>query len=636
MIYFAGVRWSFLEGTWGCLVLFATAIVKKSPFCFCCCSFVSTVLCGSLRRRLAFCSEKLPNVITRLYLCVDRFPIGNNAQEARFFHFNRTEEDAIEHQVQLRTLFSLAPNQENPFKGATLEQVANILSLQLFLHELLVDDCCVHTELVQSAYIYVNTVACYAAQMLHTEEEINMFFSFDDIGSRLDETQRAWFQLLPRKEAITLSPIHPNEDEKSVKEYPIDVTFDAQADSNKTSFLVTLADIPTVTTFVPGKSDYYEVLKFVRKCENQKSNMRIDQWNDQLVDAITAQYRQHFVIKHTDQWSLRDRQELKEESLEWKHFPPSMLRSTLEKMKPEKDAQFQPTCTVEHFYAYLSANPLVIDWGNRCFPSQHPINQKVGEMKAKFRKTEEYCNQHGIQISPSNHKLMVKTLMQNLQHKGLSEQGTHHIRGQLKGKVVEEQDPFLDVVDMISDDTINKLVAMRETDMLLHSGPSSSSSSSRKRQAFFDTEGTSQHQPKKAKSQSQGSKPPGDDASSKRQYCYGCGWRMKRINGRYRCTRTPDRGCQDDPRQNQLYCPFEISFTGKKWIAAGFKHGIPKDPSITLENAATKRAEKFGSSKSGKALCLSQHTNDLLLTQQLINFDVQINQVHNLRDDAPM
>ena len=78
----------------------------------------------------------------------------------------------------------MAPNQENPFKGATLEQVANILSLQLFLHELLVDDCCVHTELVQSAYIYVNTVACYAAQMLHTEEEINMFLSFDDIGSR--------------------------------------------------------------------------------------------------------------------------------------------------------------------------------------------------------------------------------------------------------------------------------------------------------------------------------------------------------------------------------------------------------------------------------------------------------------------
>lgn len=68
---------------------------------------------------------------TRLYLRVDRFPIGNNAQQARFFHFNRTEEDAIEHQVQLRTLFSLAPNQENPFKGATLEQVANILSLQL-------------------------------------------------------------------------------------------------------------------------------------------------------------------------------------------------------------------------------------------------------------------------------------------------------------------------------------------------------------------------------------------------------------------------------------------------------------------------------------------------------------------------
>ena len=63
VIYFAGVRWSFLEGTWGCLVLFTTAIVKKSPFCFCCCSFVSTVLCGSLRRRLAFSSEKLPNVI---------------------------------------------------------------------------------------------------------------------------------------------------------------------------------------------------------------------------------------------------------------------------------------------------------------------------------------------------------------------------------------------------------------------------------------------------------------------------------------------------------------------------------------------------------------------------------------------
>ena len=154
---------------------------------------------------------------------------------------------------------------------------------------------------------------------------------------------------------------------------------------------------------------------------------------------------------------------------------------------------------------------------------------------------------------------------------------------------------------MIADYTIEKLTAMRETDMLLHSGPPSMPSSSRKRQASFDTDGvgTSQHQPKKAKSQSQGSKPPGDDASSKRQYCYGCGWRMKRINGRYRCTRTPDRGCQDDPRRNQLYCPFEISFTGKKWIAAGFKHGIPKDPSITLENAATKRAEKFGSSKVG-------------------------------------
>ena len=76
--------------------------------------------------------------------------------------------------------------------------------------------------------------------------------------------------------------------------------------------------------------------------------------------------------------------------------------------------------------------------------------------------------------------------------------------------------------------------------------------------------------------------------------CYGCGYSMgkEKGTGRLICIRkTPgsdDIGCHKDKRRNtEKGVEFLSSSVGKQWASLGF-NSIPKDPSITLDNAAAR------------------------------------------------
>ena len=72
--------------------------------------------------------------------------------------------------------------------------------------------------------------------------------------------------------------------------------------------------------------------------------------------------------------------------------------------------------------------------------------------------------------------------------------------------------------------------------------------------------------------------------------CRGCGWNLKKSEqGKYRCPRNGNDGCGKDTRRNNSGAPWDQSEVGKKWKSMGYPGGLPKDETITLQNAEERK-----------------------------------------------
>ena len=92
----------------------------------------------------------------------------------------------------------------------------------------------------------------------------------------------------------------------------------------------------------------------------------------------------------------------------------------------------------------------------------------------------------------------------------------------------------------------------------------------------------------------------------------------KSEQGKYRCPRNGNDGCGKDSRRNNSGAPWDQSEVGKKWTSMGYPGGLPKDETITLQNAEERKRSFTG----GKSVCYAQHSDEQLISRELINFSL--------------
>ena len=119
--------------------------------------------------------------------------------------------------------------------------------------------------------------------------------------------------------------------------------------------------------------------------------------------------------------------------------------------------------------------------------------------------------------------------------------------------------------------------------------------------------------PKPVKNNSSSTQP------SVKKRCRGCGWNLKKSEqGKYRCPRNGNEGCGKDSRRNNSGAPWDQSEVGKKWTSMGYPGGLPKVETITLQNAEERKKSFTG----GESVCYAQHSDELLISRELINFSL--------------
>ena len=382
------------------------------------------------------------------------------------------------------------------------------------------------------------------------------------------------------------------------------------------SMLVSAAEMPTFTTFTPGRKDYEKLLAYVRLCESQDQDLRIEKWPEELVTNVTTQYRFTFCLDSQVDESGQPRQQE-----EWRTFNPSELRRSLERMAPGYKSHHSED-PFQDFFAWLNNYSLEVDWSRRGDPRVHPFFVASNGVATKFRRMRSALPLG--KISPEQMKLLVKSLASSIKHKNVTETGEAKVRAELKSQLSKITD-FEKTMEVIQDvvmkqyrrledaaDFDTKTIAARDSSSAKRARDSDSSSVTSARKDLKRAK-------KKSKLIDEPSSKAAKQLAKQNKRCRGCGWNMRRNDaGKLCCPRNNKAGCGKDPRRNQSSLPWEESEVGRRWAAKDYPQGLPSDTSVTLQNAAERRKAY----NAGITTCLAQHCKKLSLSRELIKFCV--------------
>jgi hypothetical protein len=530
-------------------------------------------------RKLHLVEDRLDEVLE-----IDRLVIGNDHRAYTYVHADIPGH--VPHSIQRRTLLALRDLNDNLFTGSAAGDIANVIQALINQKQFFESDCCPQRELVAEASSIVQEGLVLAFTALPSELEKTKFLMARNVQQSLTPAQRRLFE--PR-------------DYSNAAEVPLV----GNTSGHKPNFLVTMADIPTVTTFVPGKSDFSKVLDFVRDCENNDRPLRVQQWPSQLVEAISTQYRQHHLLSRHGASSIA-----KGNDRDWISFSAHQLRVCFEDMKPDGNARYNREYSLENFLTYLAAKPLEIDWANRGHASQHPVNQNVLEIQQRYHKTVKYLDSIHQSMSWQQHNELQKQLLVKMKHIHLGRDAVAIVTGELKGIFSTSQYMFEEVLKVVADYVVNKISKLNELAVFNQQDDSYTTTvASKQKRDHHDSGGGpafKKSKPHQTTKQGQSQSAP---APAAKLICKRCGYTLMKKNGQGVCPRNPS--CKDDSRRNSTSKHWKESDVGKKWAALGY--GIlPKDTTITLSNAKERKSSKY--------FCLS-HINDLVLTKELIDFN---------------
>jgi hypothetical protein len=531
-------------------------------------------------QRLKEVGDKLVQVME-----VDRITIGDDLNSYPFNH--ESIPGQASHSVQRRTLLAISSQAGNIFAGSTTEEIAMVIRQLINQRDLFQNDCCPQPRLALEADKILQEALLLAYTALPTEYDKSKLLLTREIGESLTHTQRQLFE----------PPLERREPNKAL----------VGNSGHMPNFLRTMADIPKETTFVPGKPSFNKVLDFVRDCENNELPLRIAQWPNQLVEAISTQYRQHFRTSHTGHIINSDGSDR-----DWITFNPHELRVCFEEMKPDGDVRFNQKYSYENFLTYLSTKPLEVDWAVRCHASQHPINQEVLVINQRFQKTLKYMKSLKKDLSFPQHHELRKMLLKQMRHRNLGRDARAIVMGDLNATFSSNTYLFEDVLKVIADYVVGKIAELNDLAVFNEISDADSSNWGRshpKKRDNRDSDGGPN--PKKGKpnpsNRHKASETSNPKASANKPTCKRCGYFLSKKDGKGLCNRKP--ACHEDPRKNASGTPWSESTVGKQWAELGFKC-LPKDATITLQNAKDRKS---------KLVCLAK-INDLMLTHDLIDF----------------
>ena len=366
-----------------------------------------------------------------------------------------------------------------------------------------------------------------------------------------------------------------------------------------TNLMIKPAQIPTTEEFETEGPSFKQIMAFVRECENTKQKLRIAQWPRKLVTAINIQYRYTFDTFKAGNGSSEDLQKQN----------PTALRQTLERMADTAGLPNSSSSNlVEEFISWLSSHKLKIDWAVSVHPMKHPIRRLINEILSRYEKLK--CQLEPSKISDKEESHLVKVLTKEVVHENISKEGRNQMKTAIDGVLTDGKN-FPKALEAVSDIVMQQLKTLFNASVFRvekrketsSPAPTSSSSGSYK----------------KSKKSPSSSNQSATHEKADKPICRGCGWtmRQKDKSGPYRCSRYNFKGCKDDPRRNNTKKSWAESDVGKKWSKFSNK-GLPKDSSVTLENAT----EGANASKGDNCDIYQYCANLLETTSTLIDFSI--------------
>ena len=355
--------------------------------------------------------------------------------------------------------------------------------------------------------------------------------------------------------------------------------------SQTTSLLVSAAELPTFTVVTPGSREFNRLMTYARNCENQGQDLRIDKWPRLLRSNMNTQYRFNFCMAE----GSSHRQD------EWQSFSASQLRECLEKMTPGYRSHYTEDPFAE-FSRWLGRHSVTIDWSQLSEPRAHPFFVASNDVVEKYRRMLSVMTRP---LTTEEKKGLMKSFRECIAHKGASDKGISNVTTDFRTKLVNIFD--FEEFDLYRTRVFGKNAKRSRESESTQSGDQNRSSSDPAKR------------PKPTKSNNSSTQP------SFKKRCRGCGWNLKKSEqGKYRCPRNGNDGCGQDPRRNNSGAPWDQSEVGKKWTSMGYPGGLPKDETITLQNAEERKKSFTG----GESVCYAQHSDKLLISRELINFSL--------------
>ena len=398
-----------------------------------------------------------------------------------------------------------------------------------------------------------------------------------------------------------------------------------------TNLLVTREPLPTFNEFEPGKHSNRLLCKFVSNAIRNGQPLEIERWPLQLRNKITGAYNVYLWIAQADSNSTV----LTTLPAKWEQLTPEELQEWLFSLLDDEDASENSDNPYKRFAQELGEG-IVIKWDYKGNPYHNPFHIRCQSILGAWNRIKpKFPNGTNLE---ERERFTSKLFLRNLRHSGCGSKFT----GQMKTSIsILMPNPTMleETVRVIQQYVIQMMRQIANLECYYDKGPTKSSSSHGSSSGSKSSSSTSSSSSKKRKESftesSWDSKRNWDSASASKKnktkgsskakakvvntarQCKGCGWML--ASGATMCNRTA-RGCLDDPRRNQTDLPWHLSPVGKAWMAHGYTRGFPKPLTVTLENAAAKRAEHLGKSM----LCIAQICESLAINTEMLTFNALI------------
>ena len=400
-----------------------------------------------------------------------------------------------------------------------------------------------------------------------------------------------------------------------------------QAGLNHPNFLLQPETIPNWDQYTPQSESGKRLLKYVRNCLNKNQNLSIAQWPVNLKGHVSSQY---LMFRTTT--ANKDQQD--KYPVDWTQLSTHQLLEWLTTME-DLTGKGEKNEPVEYFFTqWIVAKKPTIDWSIRGNAHTHPFSTFCANILNEYERVVKDLNEP---VTAAQQIMMVKGWKRFLLHQNVSPEAINQIKGKLE-PIFLQCATLREAVEATMLFVSQKMTELQSTEnFYLKKDPSFTKvakkdkwSAGQRWDPYAQQKNTGKRKYPghlgvnfESKSTTSSNQYPKGQSKNKQfkagARCKMCGWNKSfnpDTNKALPCKReTP---CHMDPRRNKTDQEWDYSPVGKKWKELNYGRGLPKDESITLDNAEARRNQKI----NGKTMSLNKLGDELSLTQELIPFVV--------------